>query len=128
MVTRAELRNLFADAVEDTGKGFKVFNGRHIDALHDNLPAAIIGFDSVDVEQNLADNFRFTGELSISIIVDGNDDVLDTFIDPTIAAVMARMRMQLPTLGCQLTGITYNRELDPGVSAAIISWVVAFNG
>lgn len=128
MVTRSEMRKVFADAVEDAGRGFTIFNGQHIDALHDVLPAAVIGFDTVEVQQDLADNFRFSGELTITLIVSGDDDLLDTYIDPTIASVMARMRSQLPTIGCQLAGLTYNRELDPGVSAAVLVWMVDYNG
>lgn len=128
MVTRSELRNLFADAVEDVGKSLTVFNGKHIDALHDSVPAAVIGFDAVEAESDLSDNFTFTGEMTVTLFVNGTDDYLDTYIDPVIANCMARMRAQLPTTGCLFAGLAYDRSIDPGIAAATLTWVVQFNG
>lgn len=128
MVTRSELRHIFAAAVEDAGKGIKVFNGRHIDSLHDNLPAAIIAFETIEAEMDLSDNFMFTGQIGVMLIVNGDDDLLDTYIDPVIANCMAWMRTQLPGTGCSLDSINYDREIDPGVAAASIVWTVQFNG
>lgn len=126
MVTRSELRNIFASAVEDAGKGLTVFNGRHIDNLATAMPAAIIALEEVLVEQDLADGFMFNGTLSVMLLVNGDDDYLDSFIDPVIAACMARMRLQLPGTGCRLDAIGYNRDIDPGVAAAALTWAIDY--
>jgi hypothetical protein len=36
------------------------------------------------------------------------------------------MRTQLPGTGCILDAISYNRDIDPGVAAAIITWTVDY--
>lgn len=128
MVTRSELRQLFSEAVDDTGKGITVFNGRHIDALHDSLPAAVVAFEAVEAEMDLDDNFRFRGEMSVLLLVNGTDDQLDLFVDPVVANCMARMRSQLPTTGCTFNGIAYQRDIDPGVAGALLTWDIIFNG
>lgn len=128
MVTRAELRNLFAEAIEDAALGLNVFVGKHIDALHDVLPAVIVAFDTVAVEQDLSDNFRFTGDMATMILINGDDDALDKYIDGVIISVMAAMRSQLPGTGCQLSSLEYVRDVDPGVAVCSLSWEVVFNG
>jgi hypothetical protein len=126
MPTRSELRQTFIDAVKSSGSRLTVFNGRHIDELHDNLPAVIVGFDAVEVTQDMSDNFRYTGDMTVLVMVGGSDDEVDDTADKIIGSVMASMRSMYPTVGCQLQSIVYDRELDAGVNAAVVTWSLEF--
>lgn len=127
VMSRQEVRKIFVDAMEDVGMGLTVFNGRHIDALHDAVPACIVSFESIDVEQDLSDGFMFHGTVSAIILVNGDDDKLDTYIDPAIASTFVYWRTQMPSAGCQLIDITYQKDFDPGIVAAQLTWQVDFN-
>lgn len=128
VMSRQEVRNLFSEAAGDAGKGLRVFNGRHIDSIQDNVPAAIISFDTIGVARDLTGGFIYDGAVIVLIVVDGNHDLLDTYLDPVIAATYAVWNAQVPTANCSLAEIAYVDEVDPGYSAAQLSWVVQFNG
>lgn len=129
MPTRTEIRQTFAAAIKDAITFIHVFDGRHIDHLHDVLPAAIVSFDSVAVDQDISGGYQFTGTIATLIISDKPEDSeVDLLVDVIIPAIQDRMQAQLPTVGCMLLEIAYNRELDPGVAAAALVWQVDYSG
>jgi hypothetical protein len=127
MPTRSEIRQLFAAAIKDSLPQLHVFAGRHIDYLHDVLPATIVSFDSVAVEQDMADQYRYSGTITAIVVsATPDDDDLDGLIDAIIPAVQDRIRTMVPGMGCQLIEIAYNREFDPGVAAGVVTWQVDY--
>jgi hypothetical protein len=128
VMSRKEVRDIFARGADDAGKGLNVFSGRHIDALHDSLPAAIVSFDTIEVQEDMSGGFRFAGTILMLIVVNGDHDLLDTYIDPVIVSTIVAWKSQVPTAGCRLAEITYLDDVDPGVVAGQLTWTVTFNG
>lgn len=117
---------MFVEGIEVANIGINTFTDRHIENLRDIMPAATVLIESVAVEVDLARQPQFNCSVDTTFFIDGTfdelDSLLDTAIDSIIAHVGANIGANYDGVGCALQQIVYMSELDPGISAAVLTW------
>lgn len=110
MTTRKEIRDLVAGLMRDQNPSLSVFTGRTAAIAEAYLPLVRVAIDEGQVTQNLSRGRHETAVLTLQFVVDGDDDLLDSFAEPAIAAVIQSPALAAIVLQTLYVGYSYNRE------------------
>lgn len=124
--TRTDIRNLAADAAKEADHRLNTFAHKHITSSEIALPAAVIVMQTVDIEQDLRGGLTYQGLLSVVLMIEGDEVELDDYIDAVAASMYAKFNAEMPKSGCQWQALEYDREIDPSIAAAGMSWLITW--
>ena len=126
MPTRVEIRHAIVDAL-NTVPDLTVRYEQHISDLASVMPAGVVYFDSIAVEEDLKGGRKYQGTLGISVFNAGVDDDIDPLVDQVIAATDSAIQAPNP-LGTAwtLNTIQYDHEMQPGTVGVTLTYSIWF--
>lgn len=112
--TRKQVRDLFADAIEQSKAGWHVFSGKHITDLENAIPCASIYIDGATISADLVTNGIATAQVSIHFVTCGDDDETDEIVDKALVAIRENKPLKAAVMSHRLVSFSYERDAyDP---------------